>query len=141
MLEQILHFIHNYFVKERHTGHYSISDNALDLPYLKDGQYFRVVGSDLNDGIYQYPAQLLDEEFDGEIWAMSVPRSLIDLADEIEAWNSKYGDAVDSPYQSESFGGYTYSKGSGSSGAGKMATPTGWQDKFGSRLNQWRKIG
>lgn len=140
MLEQILHFIHNYFVKEKHVGHYVISDGTIVLPYLKEGQYFRIVGSDLNDGIYEYPADLNDETFDGEIWAMSVPRSLLELVSEIEDWQDNYGDSADTPYQSESFGGYSYSKGSASGSNGKGGELCGWQAKFASRLNQWRKI-
>lgn len=141
MLEQILHYIHNYFEKERHYGHYVITDNSITLPYVKRGQYFRIVGSDLNDGIYEYPAQLTNEEFDGEIWVLSIPRSLLSIIKEIEDWQEEYGDTMASPYQSESFGGYSYTKASGSSSAGKMATPSGWQEAFASRLNQWRKIG
>lgn len=141
MLEQVLHYIHNYFEKEKHYGHYTVADGQLALPYLKDGQYFRIVGSDLNDGVYQYPAQLVDEEFDGEIWPMSVPRSLLSIVDEIEDWYTSYGDVTNSPYQSESFGGYSYTRASSGSSSGKIATPSGWQEVFASRLNQWRKIG
>ena len=46
--------------------------------------------------------------------------------------------ALASPYQSESFGGYSYTKASaGSSDSGEGIT---WQKKFKSQLNQWRKI-
>lgn len=141
MLEQILHFIHNYFEKEKHCGHYVIENGSLVLCYLVAGQYFRIIGSALNDGVYQYPAQLVDEEFDGEIWALSVPRSLLSLAEEIADWQEKYGDSVDSPYQSESFGGYSYSKASAGGSNRKGGDLYGWQAKFASRLNQWRKIG
>lgn len=64
---------------------------------------------------------------------MAVPRALIALSDEIKAWVDKNGQ--ESPYTSESFGGYSYSKATNAQG---MAV--GWRDVFRSRLNTWRKI-
>lgn len=143
MLEQICAFIHNYFERESYIGTYIISDGTLtNCPQLKDGQYFRIDGSALNDGVYQYPdADLTDETFEGTITAMAVPKMVLELADEIEAWVSKYGTVMDSPYQSESFGGYTYTKASGASGSGgDGANGSDWRSVFKSRLNHWRKI-
>lgn len=141
MLEQVLHFIHNYFEKEKYYGEYKIQNGTLSLPFCKYGQYFKIDGSDLNDGIYQYPAQLSDEEFTGIVTTLSVPKNLLSLVDEIEDWNEANGEAVDSPFQSESFGGYSYSKASTSGSDRKGGDLYGWQYKFASRLNQWRKIG
>ncbi len=118
-----------------------------DEPFsLQEGQYFRIIDSVFNDGVHKYPAiDLVDEEFTGSVWAMAVPPSVIALADEIEEWVDKYLGANSqamSPYNSESFGGYSYSKGSGA--IGTKATNGGnevtWQSAFASRLNQWRKI-
>ena len=139
MLEKILDFIHNYFVKEVYRGKFKIESQALNVDFLLDGQYFKIKGSVLNDGVHQYPAELVDEEFIGEVWAMAVPRSLLNLVDEIEAWNDANGAVADGPYQSESFGGYSYTKASttaGQNGTSKLA----WQSKFGSQLNAYRKI-
>jgi len=107
---------------------------------LQDGQYFRIVGSVFNDGVYQYPATgLTDETFDGAIWAMAIPSEVIALASDIEAWKEKY-QSIDSPamspYNSESFGGYSYSKSSG----GSDDLSGTWQGAFADRLNHWRKI-
>lgn len=139
MLEQILDFIHNYFIKEVYRGIFKIKDGTLDVDFLVEGQYFRIKGSLLNDGVYQYPAYtLMDEEFKGEIWSMAIPRSMLDLATEIEDWQKEYGDKANNPYQSESFGGYSYSKASGTDSKGNsLAT---WQGTFGSRLNAYRKL-
>ena len=64
MLEQILDFIHNYFVKEVYRGKFKISGNTLNVDFLQKGQYYRVIGSVFNDGIYKYSSdQLTDEEF------------------------------------------------------------------------------
>lgn len=141
MLEQILHFIHNYFEKDRYEGKYNIENGTLSLSFCKTGQYFKIDGSDLNDGIYQYPAQLTDEVFTGVITTLSIPKNLLSLAEEIEDWQTANGGAVDSPFQSESFGGYSYSKASTGGSDRKGGELYGWQAKFASRLNQWRKIG
>lgn len=140
MLEQICAFIHNYFVGDRYSGTFSITDGTLTIDGLVDGQYFRICGSRLNDGVYQYPVSgLTDETFTGVVWEMRPPKLFLSLVDEIEAWNEKYADTMNSPYSSESFGGYSYSKAQGyaSAGGGMMSS---WQAIFGSRLNEWRKL-
>lgn len=145
MLEQILTEIHNWFrVRDGadgiHHGTYTIEDGRIALPFLRDGQYFRMMGSVFNDGLHRYGRDmeaLTDETFDGTIWAMAVPGAVVELAGEIEAWQEKYGDVMDSPYTSESFGGYSYTK---ASGAGDSAGSGGWQAAFRARLNPYRKL-
>lgn len=138
MLTELCKEINNYFDKAKYFGEFTVTEGELaDVDYLQDGQYFRIVGSVFNDGVYQYPAtELKDEVFDGAIWAMAVPQEVIALAEEIDKWRAKYEneDAM-SPYQSESFGGYSYTKASGSSGG----TAT-WKDAFASQLNNYRRI-
>ena len=139
MLEQILDFIHNYFETEIYRGKFKIENGALVTNALISGQYFKIKGSLLNDGIYQYPAEdLVDEEFEGEIWSMAVPKTVLELAAEIDDWQKEYGDKLNSPYQSESFGGYSYSKAGGTDSNGNSLTS--WQGVFGTRLNAYRKI-
>lgn len=141
MLEQILDYIHNYFVKDVHSGVFRVSDRSLQVDFLQEGQYFKVVGSVFNDGIHKYPDDaLVDEVFTGTVIAMAVPPSVIALSLEIEDWMDKYGSVANSPYQSESFGGYSYTKGSISNSNGGSNTAD-WRSVFGSRLNHWRKIG
>lgn len=141
--------LNNYFEVKRCFGTFKISDGAIDLSELVDagslqtGQYFRIAGSVFNDGVYQYPASgLQDEEFNGAIWPMAVPTAALGLLAEITEWvNSNSDDPnLNSPYQSESFGGYSYSKINNSSGAGTSADLGTWQNQFRSRLNKWRKI-
>ena len=138
MLTEICAEIRNYFEVQngRHFGTFTISGGSIaPLDFLQEGQYFRIVGSVFNDGVYQYPAtSLTDEVFEGAVWAMAVPPTLIALSAEIEAYNdSDAGKA--SPYTSESFGGYSYTKATDANGA-----PIGWQKAFASRLNKWRKL-
>lgn len=139
MLSELFAYLKNYFIdpdEDIHTGDFVIENGSIDLPFLLNGQYFRIVGSALNDGVWQYPAtQLLDEGFSGAVWAMRVPPSLIALAAEIEDWQSTNAAVLATPYQSESFGGYTYAKGGGSHGGSYS-----WQDHFGARLNPYRRL-
>ena len=133
MLETILEHIHNYFVRYVNRGGFTISSGALDVDFLLPGQYFRICGSILNDGVYQYPvSELQDETFTGEIWALAIPRPVLELAAEIGSWVEQNPNTGKT---SESFGGYSYSKATGKDGA-----PVSWTDVFRARLNPWRKL-
>ena len=141
MLEEILEYLNNWFTVEEIFGRFEIKGGSIELPFLANGQYFRLIGSVFNDGVYQYQPggmNLTDESFNGAVWALAIPRTVLKIANEIDAWQQKNGAAAASPYQSESFGGYSYSKStSGSATGAGMVT---WQSVFKSRLNQWRKI-
>lgn len=144
MLEQVCAEIRNYFVRcvnDIHEGDFRIVDGVLQgADFLKDKQYFRIVGSVFNDGVHQFKSsELVDEEFHGAIWSMAVPKAVIDLSTEIDEWVKSNKSAIDSPYVSESFGGYSYSKNSsGYSSDGGGGTT--WQSHFSSRLNPYRKV-
>lgn len=141
MLEQILNYIHNYFEKDIVPGVYTISSGTISIDFLQNNQYFRIVGSVFNDGVYRYPvANLTDETFTGEVWALAVPPAVIALVSEIENWTSKYSDAMNSPYQSESFGGYSYTKKSSGGQSNNDNDSSDWRSIFRSRLNHWRKV-
>ena len=138
MLEEILEYLNNWFAVEKIFGRFEIKGGSIELPFLANGQYFRVIGSVFNDGVYQYQPggmNLTDGSFNGAVWALAIPRAVLKITNEIDAWQQKNGAAAASPYQSESFGGYSYSMRaqSGESGAG-------WEDAFAGRLSDWRKI-
>lgn len=148
MLTELCKELRNWFEKEKYFGTFTIEGGQLtDCSYLQDGQYYRIVGSVFNDGVYKWPDDdLVNESFEGAVWAMAVPPAVVALSDKIDEWTEKY-DGVDSvnmsPYSSESFGGYSYSK---STGGGSSASknrgngaPT-WQSMFANELNKWRKI-
>ena len=138
MLTEICAEIRNYFEvpNGRHFGTFTISGGSIaPLDFLQEGQYFRIIGSVFNDGVYQYPAaSLTDEVFEGAVWAMALPPSIIALSAEIKAYNDSDA-GKPSPFTSESFGGYAYTKATDANGA-----PIGWQKAFASRLNRWRKL-
>lgn len=138
MLEQVLRHLNNWFLVEIHEGTFTVENGSITLPFLLTNQYFRIVGSVFNDDLHQYPAvDLTDETFTGSVWVLAVPKAVVALAEDIAAWQEKNGEAVESPYQSESFGGYSYTKRSAGSDSGTL---NGWQDAFRSRLNDWRKL-
>lgn len=140
MLEQVLQHLRNWFVVDGgvHVGTFTIEDGGMALPFLQDGQYFRVVGSVFNDGVYQYPAtNLATERFYGAVWALAIPKDVVSISEEIDEWQKKNGEAAAGLYQSESFGGYSYTKQSGGEVGGAVSS---WKGAFRDRLNQWRKI-
>lgn len=139
MLEQVLLSLRNWFVAGKRTGRVRIEGGRLVPPAgldLKEGQYIRITGSTFNDGLHSWPYNgLTDEEFVGTVWALAVPRAVLDLADEIEAWRTEHRDELDGPYQSESFGGYSYTRVMGADGR-----PLTWRQQFKARLDPWRKL-
>lgn len=139
MLKQILDYIHNYFIKEIHRGRFVIVNGTIPSGIVQNDQYFCIKGSIFNDGLYQYPTENLnDEEFEGEIWALAIPKDVIDITREVEGWVAKYGNTINSPFNSESFGGYSYTK--SHSGADAKSSNSSWQGVFSSKLDVYRKI-
>ena len=150
MITEVCAEIRNYFVLSNDvlTGDYTISEGSI-VPsvLLQDGQYYRIVGSTLNDGVHKYGDEsdiLIDEpQFHGAVWKMRVPQSFINLVNDIQAWQEKNGGADSanlSPFSSESFGGYSYTKGARTSNTGASTGVMGWKDAFAARLNVYRKI-
>lgn len=144
MLEQVLLYL--YGVKPynwpiarggMHFGKWEIKNGKIALPLL-EGQYFRIVGSVFNDGVYKYgeDLSLTDETFEGSVWGLIIPKPVLDLVKEIEAWEAKNGAVANSPYQSESFGGYSYTKATDTKTGGALT----WQSVFAPRLSLWRKV-
>jgi hypothetical protein len=157
MLTELCGYLKNWFVDKQCYGNFKIVNGVIsyadgtELP-LQDGQYFRIVtGSIYNLGVitsFQGDSNtatespdLKDEEFTGCVWTMAVPQDVIALANDIKAWRDKY-EGVDSPmmspYNSESFGGYSYSKSSGSTADGSNGSS--WQSVFANRLTRYRKV-
>lgn len=124
----------NFFSTEndRHKGTFTVKDGAFaPLDFLQEGQYFRVVGSTFNDGVYQYPdANLTDETFTGEVWAMRMPPAFIELSERIDAWTAKHAETLKTPYTSESFAGYSYT----------ITQNQSAMQIFSRELNKWRKL-
>ena len=145
MLTEISADIKKYFTyeKDKHIGDFAIVNGMLVPPFDIPTDYIRIVGSHLNDGVHKLSdADLVDEPlFHGAIWVMSPPAAFLQLAAEISEWQAKNGaldSAAMSPFNSESFGGYSYSKSGG--GSAGVSTGANWKSAFASRLNVYRRI-
>lgn len=140
-LTSMCRIVNNYFVKEKVSGMFELIPNVAPISLIEN-QYFRIVGSIMNDGVYQNNAEslatLTAEEFQGEIWSMAVPRDFLALCEEIEAFNTKMNEIAskDNGFTSENFDGYSYSKASSLSPALQQE----WSN-INSRLNNYRRIG
>ena len=134
MLENVLAYLHNYFVaRVLPEQEWTIADGTMDVPGALSGQYVRIIGSVLNDGVYQYPLTgLTDETFIGTVQMLAIPKAVIDLVDEIQAWSEKNQPTA---FTSESFGGYSYSKATNADGVAAS-----WQDVFRAQIAPYRKM-
>ncbi len=152
MLYTICSYLNNFFTLEsdKKIGDYAITGGVVSPPLLaQEGQYYRIRGSVNNDGIYKHGEEELSDEptFRGAIWYMRIPKAFLQLVKKIEDWQARYGslDTKDgrialSPYNSESFGGYSYSK-NAASGTGENGTSgASWQGVFAAELNIWKKV-
>lgn len=144
MLTEICQYLRNWFDKVRYFGGFVVRNGTItfvdgsEVPLL-NGQYFRIAGSIFNDGVHQYGTSLEDdEEFTGAVWALAIPKEVVALSEEIKQWTIDHAEAIASPYQSESFDGYSYSRASGYGSGGMQAIS--WQSQFAARLAPWRKI-
>lgn len=143
-LTDICTYLRNWFDVIHYTGEITIKDGVpADFDdKLQNNQYYRIVGSVFNDGVHKFgDSDLVDEIFSGAIWAMAVPPTVIALATDIKEWVAKYGgvdSAAMSPYNSESFAGYSYSKTSGSNADGSNSNS--WQSAFSAKLAPYRKL-
>lgn len=145
MIGEICAEIKNYFTYEndKHFGIFRVENGqlmpSLDLPT----DYIRIIGSHLNDGVHKVSDKDLTDEgdFNGSVWIMSPPNSFIRLVEEIALWQEKNGSADSvsmSPFSSESFGGYSYTKSLGNSDEGTSGI--NWQKLYSERLKQYRRI-
>lgn len=156
VLEQVLYHIHNWFERDRIpvTG-CQVLDGSLPASVSSKiplGAWYRVEGSYLNEGLHhrldEFPEGesegLVDETFDGTVTVLAVPHALLLVVEEISAWVAATSEArskaLSSPYQSESFGGYSYTMRDVGGSSGSASSGGGWQAAFAQDLNPWRKI-
>ena len=146
LLEEVLNHIHNWFIRD--TSAFldveivdgSLTDKALE--FVEGKEFYKIDGSYLNDGLHRVEDADLDAETVERmrISLLAIPKPLLQLVDEIEEWEEKYGDVASGPYFSEEFGGYKYQV-RGFSSYGVSGSPlSGWRLAFANRLNPWRKM-
>lgn len=139
MLEAVLNSLHNWFIipGAARCGTFEVASGTLDVDFLQCDQYFRVEGSVFNDGLHQHPASdMQDEVFNGTVYPMAVPRAVIELSDEIKTWCEKN---PETDKVSESFGGYSYTRGS-TAQASTNVSASRWETAFAGRLRAWKKV-
>ena len=164
MLQEVLDYIHNYFVPiSAKEVTYTIRDGGISPSFgAQDGDRFLICGSRRNDGVYTWHADVIgtddderippstqggqetikaaglrDETFAGTIRVCSVPPALLALSGEISNWVASNSAALTSPMQSETFNGYSYTLKSG--GASGGSGPLTWRDIYGKQLERWRR--
>lgn len=150
MLTEICHEVNNYFRRESIRKTFSIEDgNLAGIPedFLQTGQYFLIEGSVFNDGVHKKLATGMnlqaEKDFYGNVTALAIPQEFLALVAEISDWETKYGGADSvavSPFSSESFGGYSYSKNSGGSSSDGSADGANWKTVYAGRLAKWRRM-
>ena len=113
ILDSLCRECRNWFIRGEVEGVFTVSGGSLlpDSAPLRDGQYYYIGGSLYNDGVHRWPdGDLVDEEFDGYIWTMGVPRDFLALAEDVGRYRARIDELAEknTGYQSESFGGYSY---------------------------------
>ena len=142
-LKAICDYIHNYFEDDIVQGEFTITNGSLvtDSIDILENQYYMIKGSVFNDGIYKHVCtDLTDETFRGKVITMRVPKDVLSVLERATQWENDNKNTLNSPYQSESFGGYSYSKGTSTKKDGTQGQLT-WRDVFGDELKAYRKIG
>lgn len=144
MLTEICQYLHNYFDYERHYGDISIIGQSVFCDGkeidIESGQYFALFRNRIPLGVFQ-KSELTDKSFTGSVWLMDVPKAITDADAWAETWkanNMAAGSEANSVYQSESFGGYSYSKGNNSKG--KVGASIFDNAQFAAMLAPYRKL-
>ena len=129
----VMRHCRNYFEAGSYDGEITIAGGQLITPALAHGRYIAILGSAYNDGGHQVGDELTDETFTGRVWVLSPPAAFVELVEEISAYDDKNPVGA---LQSESFGSYSYSRGS----AGSVPGAAGWQGAFAGRLNDYQRL-
>lgn len=142
MLENVLKFLNNHFYMWQEIGGFVINGDKIRVKanYLQ-GQYIRITGSILNNGVYQVKSVegdtievegLTNEIFEGCIFGLAIPKDLLTLVEHIEEYEKEN---KKSNIISESFGGYSYTKATDTSG-----NIANWESVYFNDLCKYRKI-
>ena len=135
MLYEVMQHCKNFFPKKYFEGTFEVKDGLLRLPEETACRYMLVEGSALSDGVWYIYDTLEDEVFTGVVTLLAPPKSFLDLVKDIEEWRTSNEPGTLTPYASESFGGYSYTR--ATNGSGKAVS---WHDVFSSRLKIWRML-
>lgn len=137
-LYELLAYLRNFFPGLKwNFQNFEITGGKMKLPGMNAGGYYLIEGSRRNNGTHVYgDADLMPETFTGTVTEICLPRQVEQLWAEINEWIKKNAETLASPFQSESFGGYSYTKAS----TGGVDGGASWKNVFAPRLRQWRKL-
>jgi len=141
MLIQVMRSVNNFFVnfQQKADGEFKIENGQIELSEgFLVGQHIAITGSLLNDGVYLLEDDLYtligakNEEFEGVVYGLRVPKDFLQLAAEIEKY---VADNPASNIQSMSFGSYSQSFATN----GQNGAVASWQAVFADRLKGFRR--
>ena len=144
MLNKVCRYLKNWFVKTYYIGAVTVSDGAVSVNgepiSMNEGDYFALVRTRYVYGVYQYGDEIEDSTFDGAVWVMDVPPEILAILPDLTAWETANGaeSPAASPYQSESFGGYSYNK--ANTGDGKVGASVFDVATFKAALDPFKKL-
>lgn len=121
--------VRNFFERERIEGTFTITGGVL-AP-LPDAPFIAISGSRWHDGVFPIgalPGDMPDEIFDGKVWGLHPPSDFLALCEAISAYDEKNPIGA---YQSESFGPYSYTRGTAGNG---------WEAAFAGQLLPYRRM-
>ncbi len=132
----------NYFETGYRATNYSISGGVISPnDVLRPGMWIHISGSFFWDGVWKIGEgwklegakdDAPDDAFYGKIYFLAPPHEFLILCEEIATYTQK---SAVSPYQSETFGEYSYTKATGKNG-GILS----WQEAFADRLRPYRRM-
>lgn len=131
----VMRHVNNFFLREAVEGVFTISGDGVLSPAV-DAPYIAVTGSMWHDGLYDSVNALKndhEETFEGTVWAISPPAQFLALCKEIEAYEAK--NPTGAPV-SESFGGYSYSRGT----SGQSGCAITWREAFADALRPYKRM-
>ena len=114
--------------------------NGVEIE-ISDGQYFALFRQRIPLGVFQLSELTENKTFAGSVWLMDVPKAIKSADTWAETWKAKNmaADSMsNSGFQSESFGGYSYNKGTNQSG--KAGASIFDNAQFAAMLAPYRKL-
>ena len=156
---------HNYHELDRVVGDYAIENGNISLPFLVNGQFFRIQGSKFNDGVYIYSREYIIREatwedvlkdnkdwnaLTEEEWGNLKHAELIDESFTGAIWPMrmpraflKLAQEIEEYNESEAAkpSPYTSESISGHYSYTKAsAAESAWENVFSAKLKRWRKV-
>lgn len=150
MLNAVLKYLNNYFSEDTEPVTYDltfIADGTISADFSEStiisGQYVRICGTKLNDGVYKVTAKddssltiaetydfkiLTEAEITGTVQVLDIPRDLIAVIDDVTTYDATSTDGIAS--ESQGARSITYAGDGGS----------GWKGIFQSKLSTYRRV-